>query len=225
MNSRKNCLPVAWDSSSDPSYPQPVVVEHTGRGSHPPQLVPKPGTLRGAEEDSELDTRRGTFPRDEEKSSEEESSLEDLEDSSSSESSLDPDDEEDLEEAAAEYEEERYGRRRPPPYNISTRGNAEPMAPSGPHAPSASPLYQHTGGVSYLVFVQICVTEENSRKMAFDTSGITHFKKLNRIADFNATSSSRRGHLSPGTGVTEGGRRIVAEVDEAKTLHERVGIV
>ncbi|KAL6040579.1 hypothetical protein STEG23_015980, partial [Scotinomys teguina] len=29
MNSRKNCLPVAWDSSSDPSYPQPVVVEHT----------------------------------------------------------------------------------------------------------------------------------------------------------------------------------------------------
>ncbi|KAL6060940.1 hypothetical protein STEG23_012513, partial [Scotinomys teguina] len=33
-----------------------------GRGSHSPQLVPKPGTLRGAEEDSELDTRRGTFP-------------------------------------------------------------------------------------------------------------------------------------------------------------------
>ncbi|KAL6036925.1 hypothetical protein STEG23_015237, partial [Scotinomys teguina] len=30
MNSRKNCLPVAWDSSSDPSYPQPVVVKHTG---------------------------------------------------------------------------------------------------------------------------------------------------------------------------------------------------
>ncbi|KAL6062874.1 hypothetical protein STEG23_004237 [Scotinomys teguina] len=27
-------------------------------------MVPKPGTLRGAEEDSELDTWRGTFPRD-----------------------------------------------------------------------------------------------------------------------------------------------------------------
>ncbi|KAL6039210.1 hypothetical protein STEG23_005628 [Scotinomys teguina] len=101
---------------------------------------------------------------DEEKSSEEDSSLEDLEDSSSSESSLDPDEEEDLEEAAAEYEEERYGRRRPPPYNVSTRGNAEPMAPSGPHAPSASPLYQHTGGV---VSLMVAMSEE--QQMAVDS--------------------------------------------------------
>ncbi|KAL6074185.1 hypothetical protein STEG23_009476, partial [Scotinomys teguina] len=30
MNSRKNCLSVAWVSISDPSYELPVVVEHTG---------------------------------------------------------------------------------------------------------------------------------------------------------------------------------------------------
>ncbi|KAL6076000.1 hypothetical protein STEG23_007607 [Scotinomys teguina] len=92
-------------------------------------MVPKPGTLRGAEEDSELDTWRGTFPSgEEEKSSEEEGSLEDLEDSSSSESSLDPEEDEELEEEAARYEEERYGHQR-------LRSSGAMAAPRSPSAP------------------------------------------------------------------------------------------